>query len=377
MNWYYVEAGQQAGPVDEATLDEMVRTGRLPPDTLVWREGMVNWAPYREVKPIAPAPGSEPPILAPPPVASMLVSDRLMCCECGHSFGPDEVIRFGDRYVCATCKPIFVQRLTEGAPLAPPVRGYVTEQQLLAREYRIDIDECLTRAWALFKANPGLIIGTTLVIGLVWVAVYGVGALLGMVVPLADMAVQMVFTGPIVGGFMWFFLRQARGEPAVLGDAFEGFRSRFVQLMLSSLVQNLLNLACMVPAGLVLVLFGLTAGFGGQPALQQAGAGLVALFIVCAVMAAAGIVYLNTLWTFSLPLVVDKRMDFWPAMQLSRRMVSKRWWMTLLFWIVAGVIFVLGMLACGVGLLVTAPLFYGMVIYLYEDNFHDLAAQAQ
>jgi hypothetical protein len=29
MNWYYVEAGQQAGPVDEAQLPELIRTGRL------------------------------------------------------------------------------------------------------------------------------------------------------------------------------------------------------------------------------------------------------------------------------------------------------------------------------------------------------------
>jgi uncharacterized RDD family membrane protein YckC len=33
-------------------------------------------------------------------------------------FGEDELIRFGDALVCATCKPLFVQRLREGVPVA-------------------------------------------------------------------------------------------------------------------------------------------------------------------------------------------------------------------------------------------------------------------
>src|SRR5262245_43870570 len=50
MNWYYVEQGQQAGPVDDAQLEELRRSGRIQADTLVWRDGMANWAPYSEAK---------------------------------------------------------------------------------------------------------------------------------------------------------------------------------------------------------------------------------------------------------------------------------------------------------------------------------------
>lgn len=56
MNWYYVEAGQQRGPVTEADLENLVKIGRIQPETLVWREGMANWQPYREMKP-----GAVPP----------------------------------------------------------------------------------------------------------------------------------------------------------------------------------------------------------------------------------------------------------------------------------------------------------------------------
>jgi uncharacterized RDD family membrane protein YckC len=37
------------------------------------------------------------------------------CVECGQRFTTDEMIRHGDAYVCVTCKPIFLQKLVEGA----------------------------------------------------------------------------------------------------------------------------------------------------------------------------------------------------------------------------------------------------------------------
>ena len=44
MNWYYVEAGQQAGPVDDAQLQELLGSGKIQQETLVWREGMAQLA---------------------------------------------------------------------------------------------------------------------------------------------------------------------------------------------------------------------------------------------------------------------------------------------------------------------------------------------
>jgi len=51
MDWYYVDAGQQAGPVEETQLEELSRSGKIQPDTLVWHEGMTEWQPYSAVKP--------------------------------------------------------------------------------------------------------------------------------------------------------------------------------------------------------------------------------------------------------------------------------------------------------------------------------------
>ena len=37
-----------------------------------------------------------------------------ICAECGKSFRAGDMIRHGAAYVCAACKPIFMQRLAEG-----------------------------------------------------------------------------------------------------------------------------------------------------------------------------------------------------------------------------------------------------------------------
>jgi uncharacterized RDD family membrane protein YckC len=40
---------------------------------------------------------------------------RARCAECKGQFSVDEMIRHGDAYVCAKCKPVFMQKLAEGA----------------------------------------------------------------------------------------------------------------------------------------------------------------------------------------------------------------------------------------------------------------------
>jgi uncharacterized RDD family membrane protein YckC len=44
------------------------------------------------------------------------------CVECGVSFAASDMIRFGDASVCGNCKPIFVQKLAEGAQIRTGMR---------------------------------------------------------------------------------------------------------------------------------------------------------------------------------------------------------------------------------------------------------------
>ncbi len=58
MDWYYVDNGRRIGPVDESTLDVLLKAGAVGAGTLVWREGMADWAPYAVARAAGmPAPG--------------------------------------------------------------------------------------------------------------------------------------------------------------------------------------------------------------------------------------------------------------------------------------------------------------------------------
>jgi uncharacterized RDD family membrane protein YckC len=119
MTWYYVEAGQQQGPVDEATLNNLAATGRITPETLVWKEGMANWQPYREFKPaglnlagVAVGAGGSS--------AGFPGMGQAVCAECKGIFPIDDTIGIGNVRVCANCKPIFVQKMSEGLNVLAP-----------------------------------------------------------------------------------------------------------------------------------------------------------------------------------------------------------------------------------------------------------------
>jgi uncharacterized RDD family membrane protein YckC len=103
MNWYYAESGHQRGPITEAELADLVQSGAIRDSTLVWREGMANWQPYGQIK--APA-------VAPPRVG------EVVCWQCGKMFARDEVVPIGEGWVCAACKPIYMQRLKEGVSVS-------------------------------------------------------------------------------------------------------------------------------------------------------------------------------------------------------------------------------------------------------------------
>ena len=115
MNWYYVNAGQQAGPVDEAQLDALRSSGQINAETLVWREGMANWQPYGEARPSV-AQGAPAAIAGGTPT-SATGSSEAVCAECGRIFPIDNTIQYGNARVCASCKPIFLQKLAEGAKI--------------------------------------------------------------------------------------------------------------------------------------------------------------------------------------------------------------------------------------------------------------------
>ena len=80
-------------------------------------------------------------------------------------------------------------------------------------------------------------------------------------------------------------------------------------------------------------------------------------------------VYLLVCYLFASSLVVDRRLDFWPALELSRRTVNPIWFGMFAFVLLLILLNLAGIVALGIGLLVTVPLTCCTVTVAYADIF--------
>jgi GYF domain 2 len=123
MNWFYAEGSNKNGPVSDSQLDELLRSGKISPATLVWREGMAEWQPLNVARPGGPS--------------------SVVCVECGKTLPREETIQFNNSSVCAQCKPIYLQRMAEGAAM-PSVGGlWRSNKRLVARTETVFPDRCV------------------------------------------------------------------------------------------------------------------------------------------------------------------------------------------------------------------------------------------
>lgn len=76
--WYYAVRGKQCGPVSEDELKELLASGRLPSDSLVWKPEMPDWQPAARVPELADClaqrPGTLPPPLPDPSIESQRIT---------------------------------------------------------------------------------------------------------------------------------------------------------------------------------------------------------------------------------------------------------------------------------------------------------------
>jgi len=103
MNWYYAINGENRGPVGDDEFQRLVQQGVITGETLVWREGMANWAPYRGTASNLPAAG---------------LQDSVACAMCGRGISRSDAFVLSGVSYCVACKPQIIQRLKEGVPIA-------------------------------------------------------------------------------------------------------------------------------------------------------------------------------------------------------------------------------------------------------------------
>ena len=100
--WYYHQNGTNQGPIQVADLQGLVESRVISPDTLVWTEGLDTWVPYHSSTAVPSSfSGAAPAVTH-------------VCAECKKSFREEDMLQYENSWVCATCKPIFFQRVKEG-----------------------------------------------------------------------------------------------------------------------------------------------------------------------------------------------------------------------------------------------------------------------
>jgi len=219
-------------------------------------------------------------------------------------------------------------------------------------DYDLDIGGCFSRGWELVKNNFWPTVGVT---ALVVIIMGGINQIVGLltrpamngmilqhqVTPGAVLVIVLstVVSAPIytifTAGLLKYYLMLIRGEGAQIGDAFSGFGPSIGQLALLSVVQ------------MILMLLGI---------------------LLCVIPG----IYLSVAWYFAMPLVIDRRMNFWASMELSRKMVTRHWFMIFAFLIVYGLLVIAGLIACCVGIFVTMPIGFAALMYAYETIFSRL-----
>ena len=150
----------------------------------------------------------------------------------------------------------------------------------------------------------------------------------------ADFA-TMVVTGALaalgVTGMMYMGVHHALGRPLAWTTVFAGFLVAG-RVVVAAVLQVLL-----IMAGLVLFVF-------------------------------PGI-YLSIGYTLTLPLIVERKMPIWEAMELSRQTIDRVWWRTLGLWLLLVVATAISAIPVGIGLIWTVPLDVLAVGLLYRQMF--------
>ncbi|MBU0714668.1 MAG: hypothetical protein KJ964_04870, partial [Verrucomicrobia bacterium] len=199
-------------------------------------------------------------------------------------------------------------------------------------EGKVDVKfgEWIQQGWELYKANIG-----------VWI----VASLLAIVISVATLG---ILSGPMMAGLAWMALVLVdRKEPKPqMGDVFKGF-DYFLQSFLFFLVWGVIMMAI---SAISLI-----------PCIGP----LVVIVVSIA---------LHTALMFGVFLIVDKKMEFWPASMLSLNVVKPNFFPFLGLLVVAMLIGHVGAIACGIGVIVTMPIAVCILAVAYRNVFGVQAA---
>ncbi len=198
----------------------------------------------------------------------------------------------------------------------------------------VKFGEWIEKGFNLYKQNFGILVLASLIA--VIVSAITVGVLAG---PMA--------AGILLIVFQLHDQKEPRPEVGTLLRGFDYFLNSFLFFIIWGIAIFLASLVL----GLV-------------PCIGQ----LASLFVVFVA---------HALLMFGLFLIVDRRMEFWPASVESFNMVKRNFWPFLGFSIISNLIGSVGAIACGIGLVFTLPIQVCILTVAYREIFVDRPVDAE
>lgn len=214
----------------------------------------------------------------------------------------------------------------------------------LSRGYDFSIGALISEAWQLTKGTKGILIGGFLVFYVVmFIASFVIGAVLGIFTMfsenLALIIIGQVVTTilasavayPFMAGLSMVGIRRAAGQPFSFNEIFSHF-GRTVPLLITTIVMMLL------------------------------------IYIGIFLLVLPGI-YLAVAYMLAIPLVVERGLSPWQALEASRKAISQHWFKAFGLFLLLGVIVIISAIPLGIGLIWTVPLFVVTMGVLYRTIF--------
>ncbi len=181
----------------------------------------------------------------------------------------------------------------------------------------INMSRWISNGWDLIMKN----FGGFLLLSFVYAVLLGAA--------FSTWVIGLILAGPLTAGFFYIIFRLIRGKDFYIGDIAKGFEVWIAAALADILISTFSAL-----------------GF---------------IFLIV-----PGII-ISALYMFAIPLIIEKKMDFWQAMETSRKVVSRNLFELSIFMLLLYIILFLGFLLLGVGLLVALPLVFAAIAYAYVD----------
>ena len=280
--------------------------------------------------------------------------DKEQCWQCGKEniVGEQPFIAKDDRLYCTDCIPFedtaealdthqelnTDDNLDEAQSLDDDA---LTESAVNGPSNQFSIGDAIRQAWAKTKGAKGSIWAGSAIMYLVILAIVVGGALLlpslngdmtnipGLVINILLQALTNVFYVIFTAGLLLMGIRKVAGDRISWKMIFQGFPCAG-KIIVATILQSIF-----VAIGfLLLVLPG---------------------------------IYLAIGYAMTIPLIIDKGLAPWQAMEMSRKAIHKIWWKVTGLFIVMCLIFVVSVIPLGIGLIWTWPMFFilGGVVYRY------------